>query len=127
MKYQKIILDVAAEVPNLVEVRLFNIPTEMLSAVKRFTKGRYPNIDNAAAYCEATPDLMPDRKSLSVVFFNREEWTEGMIAHEFLHVANAALRHFHDMRQISLSGALTMGTPSEEKQCDYLEAILDHW
>lgn len=106
-----------------VECRIFDTRRAMLVEAKKFTQDLYPNLGkDTMAYCEPTLKLMPSKSYLAVVFFNRNDWSHGIIAHEFDHCANA-LMYRCGVRQIPCS--LDMATDLEEEHCYIMESLVD--
>jgi len=106
-----------------VECRIYPTRKDMLAATRKFIHKRYNNVGKTtAAYCEGTKDLLPSKQHLAVVFFNKNDLTHGIIAHEFDHVANCLMYRW-GYRTLPVS--IDEATEIEEKHCYIVQDLVD--
>lgn len=106
-----------------VECRIYKTRSDMLVATKKFTRNLYPNVGkDTMAYCEPTLRLLPNKQHLAVIFFNENDWTIGIVAHEMDHAANALMWR-RGMRSIPCN--LDMATEEEETHAEIMGELVD--
>lgn len=96
----------------------------MFMAVQALCGNTYPNVTpDILAYAEGTPGLIPKRL-LAIVFFCETHLTEGIVAHEMLHVATYQM-YRNGSRKLELHE--DVASSDEEKHADILEDLVDNF
>ena len=104
-----------------VECLIYQTGAAMVRQARKLS-GDNPNINKSTgAYTETDLELIP-KGHLAIIFFNRKDWTYGILAHEMSHAANGFLSRKHiDWIRCTTK----IATTGEERHADIMGNLVD--